>query len=87
VVESGDLMMIMTMMMIVVVMMMTYPLQIDVSLFVGGVHGDNCATVCVGNVDEKGRALVDATKKALDAAVAVCRPGGNLAEVRRGSRL
>jgi methionyl aminopeptidase len=33
----------------------------DVSCFVGGVHGDNCATVIVGDVDKDGISADDAT--------------------------
>lgn len=62
----------------------------DVSLYIGGHHGDNCATVIVGEDDagEEGeaetheaRALCDATQRALDAAIAVVRPGGRLNEI------
>lgn len=58
-------------------------LKIDVSLFLDGVHGDNCATVCVGNVDDAGRRLVKATKESLDNAVKVCKPGACLSSVGR----
>ena len=53
----------------------------DVSVFVDGVFGDNCGTVCVGDVDAAGRRLVDATRGALDAAIAVVRPGACLTEI------
>jgi methionyl aminopeptidase len=53
----------------------------DVSVFVDGVFGDNCGTVCVGDVDAAGRRLVDATREALDAAIAVVRPGACLTEI------
>ena len=53
----------------------------DVSVFVDGVFGDNCGTVCVGDVDAAGRRLVDATHGALDAAIAVVRPGACLTEI------
>jgi len=58
-------------------------LKIDVSLFLDGVHGDNCATVCVGQVDEAGLKLVHAAKQSLVSAIAACRPGGCLTSVGR----
>lgn len=65
----------------------------DVSVFINGVHGDNCATVIVGddnshNSEEsvehplhEERRLVRATQEALQAAIAVCKPGGCLSHV------
>eukprot|EP00937_MAST-01D_sp_MAST-1D-sp2_P002416 g2416.t1 len=47
----------------------------DVSAFVDGHHGDNSAMFLVGEVSDEDRALVDATREALDAAIAECRPG------------
>lgn len=44
-------------------------------------HGDNCASVAVGQVDPEGLRLMDAAQKALDAGVAACRPGGCLSSV------
>lgn len=53
----------------------------DVSLFLDGVHGDNCATVCMGSVDEAGWRLVEAARRTLDEALAVCKPGACLTEI------
>ena len=49
--------------------------SIDVSLFLGGMHGDNCATVMCGEGDEAGHSRIRATQEALDTAVSVCGPG------------
>jgi methionyl aminopeptidase len=52
--------------------------KLDVSCFTGGCHGDTCRTFIVGGrgaTDDAGRALVDATKGALEAAIAICGPG------------
>lgn len=46
-----------------------------------GVHGDNCASVAVGQVDPEGLRLMDAAKQALDAGVDACKPGGCLSRV------
>ena len=55
----------------------------DISLFLGGVFGDNCGTIIVGDDggDPGARRLVDATQEALDAAIAGIRPGACLTSV------
>lgn len=81
----------------------TRPLQygdvvsFDVSVFINGVHGDNCATVIVGDDSDttnkssssehdevllkEERRLIRATQEALQAAIAVCKPGGCLSHI------
>jgi len=49
--------------------------KLDVSCYVGGVHGDTCRTWVAGEGDAEGAALVATTKAALDRAVAACGPG------------
>jgi methionyl aminopeptidase len=52
--------------------------KLDVSCFVGGVHGDTCRTFVVGGeaaLDDDGRRLVATTRGALDGAIALCGPG------------
>src|SRR5688500_5635984 len=49
--------------------------NVDISVFYGGVHGDVNDTFLVGNVDDKGKKLVSATKDVLDKAIAICKPG------------
>ena len=53
----------------------------DVSCFIGGVHGDNCGTVAVGNVDEAGDTLIKATKEGLMAGIGAAKPGGCLSDI------
>ena len=53
----------------------------DVSCFLGGVHGDNCGTVPVGDVDESGVRLIKAAKEALDNGVLAAGPGKCLTTV------
>lgn len=55
--------------------------KFDISLFYKGVHGDNCASVPVGEVDEEGLRLMEAAQKALDAGVEACSPGAYLSGV------
>ncbi|MFW6723780.1 type I methionyl aminopeptidase [Streptomyces sp. MAR4 CNY-716] len=49
--------------------------NLDVTAFIGGVHGDNNATYLVGDVDEASRLLVERTREALNRAVKAVRPG------------
>ena len=37
--------------------------KIDVTAFIGGVHGDNCATFFCGEVDDASRLLTERTKR------------------------
>ena len=53
----------------------------DVSCFLDGVHGDNCGTVAVGNVDEAGATLIQAAKEGMMAGIAAAKPGGCLTAV------
>ncbi|GAQ88558.1 methionine aminopeptidase [Klebsormidium nitens] len=50
-------------------------INIDVTVFLNGYHGDTSATFFCGNVAPEARRLVAATKEALDAAIAICAPG------------
>ncbi|RKO88897.1 peptidase M24, structural domain-containing protein [Blyttiomyces helicus] len=50
-------------------------INIDVSILHDGFHADLNATYLVGNVDEKGRKLVQNTRECLDKAIAICKPG------------
>ncbi len=50
-------------------------INIDVTCYVDGVHGDCSEMVLVGNVDEAGRKLVKVTFECLDKAIRICRPG------------
>ena len=49
--------------------------KIDITAYVGGVHGDTCATFCCGEVDEESRLLAERTREALDRAIRAVRPG------------
>jgi methionyl aminopeptidase len=58
----------------------------DVSCFLNGVHGDNCATVIVGDDGntsdfEEERRLVATAQEALRAAIATCAPGSCLSDI------
>ena len=49
--------------------------NIDITAFLDGVHGDTNATYLVGDVDEESRLLVERTEEALRRAITVVRPG------------
>jgi methionyl aminopeptidase len=49
--------------------------NIDITAFVGGVHGDTNATFFVGSVDEENRLLVERTKEATMRGIKAIRPG------------
>src|SRR5450432_4814060 len=50
-------------------------LNIDITAFIDGVHGDTNATFLVGSVDEESRLLVERTHEALDRAIRAVSPG------------
>jgi len=49
--------------------------NVDITAFIGGVHGDTDATFLVGEVAEEDRLLVERTREALDRAIKAVRPG------------
>jgi methionyl aminopeptidase len=49
--------------------------KIDVTAYVGGVHGDTCATFFCGEVDERIRLLTERTREALARAINAVKPG------------
>jgi len=50
-------------------------INIDVTVYLDGVHGDTSRTFLVGDVDQPGRDLVSATNEALRAGIDACGPG------------
>ncbi len=57
--------------------------NIDVTAFIGGVHGDNNATFLAGDVDEESRLLVERTREALARAIKAVAPGREINVVGR----
>ncbi|GLB34284.1 putative removes the N-terminal methionine from nascent proteins [Lyophyllum shimeji] len=49
--------------------------NIDITVFLNGYHGDTSQTFLVGDVDEQGRELVKVTNAALRAGIQACGPG------------
>jgi len=57
--------------------------NLDVTIFLDGVHGDLSETVLVGNVDTASRDLVRVTHECLMRGIATVRPGSALREIGR----
>ncbi len=57
--------------------------NLDVTAYVGGVHGDTNATYLCGEVDEGSRQLVDRTRESLNRAIKAVRPGRQLNVIGR----
>ncbi|KAJ6847039.1 methionine aminopeptidase 1D, chloroplastic/mitochondrial [Iris pallida] len=50
-------------------------INIDVTVYLNGYHGDTSATFFCGNVDDEAKKLVQVTKECLDKAISICAPG------------
>lgn len=57
--------------------------NIDVSAFIDGVHGDTDATYPVGTVHPEDLALLDGTRRCLEAGIAAVRPGYPISDIGR----
>ncbi len=55
--------------------------NVDVTVYYKGYHGDCSETICVGNVDEEGKRLVKVTYDAWQKAIAYCKPGKPYKEI------
>lgn len=58
-------------------------INIDVTVFLNGFHGDCSKMFLVGNVDEKGRYLVHHNERALEEAIKICKPDQPFNEIGR----
>src|SRR5258708_10731047 len=57
--------------------------NVDITAFIGGVHGDTNATFCAGDVDEESRLLVERTHEAMMRGIRVVAPGRPLNAIGR----
>ncbi|NJQ04681.1 type I methionyl aminopeptidase [Streptomyces lonarensis] len=60
--------------------------NLDITAYIGGVHGDNNATYLVGGeeaVDEESRLLVERTRESLNRAIKAVRPGRQINVIGR----
>ena len=58
-------------------------INIDITAYIGGVHGDNNATFLVGDVDEESRVLVERTENSLKRAIKAVMPGREINVIGR----
>ncbi|GAA3734834.1 type I methionyl aminopeptidase [Spinactinospora alkalitolerans] len=57
--------------------------NIDITAYIGGVHGDTNATFLAGDVDEESRLLVERTREATARGIKACRPGRQVSVIGR----
>jgi methionyl aminopeptidase len=57
--------------------------NVDITAYIGGVHGDTNATFLAGNVDEESRLLVQRTREAMMRGISVVAPGRPLNAIGR----
>jgi methionyl aminopeptidase len=57
--------------------------NVDITAFIGGVHGDTDRTYLVGEVSDEDRLLVERTEAALTRAIAAVRPGRSVSVIGR----
>ena len=57
--------------------------NIDITAYIGGVHGDTNATFEVGTVDEESHLLVERTRESLNRAIKAVRPGRQINVIGR----
>jgi len=57
--------------------------NLDVTTYIGGVHGDTNATFFVGDVDAESRALVNVTEECMWHGIEAVRPGRPLSDIGR----
>jgi methionyl aminopeptidase len=57
--------------------------NVDVTVFVGGVHGDTNATFAVGAIDDESARLVEVTAQCLDLGIAAVEPGRPISDIGR----
>ncbi|MDA0566595.1 type I methionyl aminopeptidase [Streptomonospora sp. S1-112] len=57
--------------------------NIDITAYIHGVHGDTNATFLAGDVDEESRLLVERTREATERGIKACRPGRRINVIGR----
>jgi methionyl aminopeptidase len=58
-------------------------INLDVTIYLDGVHGDTNATFLVGEVDDDSLRLVQVTRECLDKGIAAVKPGGTVRDIGR----
>ena len=62
-------------------------INLDVTIYLDGVHGDTNATFLVGEVDEASRKLVEVTRECLEHGIAAVKPGGKVRDIGKAIQL
>jgi methionyl aminopeptidase len=57
--------------------------NLDVTIFLDGVHGDTNATFPVGTIDQSSADLIEVTRECLDRGIAAVKPGRQVREIGR----
>ncbi len=57
--------------------------NVDVTIYLDGVHGDTNATFCVGRVDSESRRLVQVTEECLERGIEAVKPGAPVSDIGR----
>lgn len=57
--------------------------NVDVTIYIEGAHGDCSVTICVGDVNPVARRLVQCARRCLDAGIAAVRPGRPFSDIGR----
>jgi len=57
--------------------------NLDVTIYLDGVHGDTNATFPVGQIDEESAQLIDVTRECLDRGIAAVHPGRPISDIGR----
>ena len=58
-------------------------INLDVTIYLDGVHGDTNATFLVGEVDQESKDLVQVTRECLELGIAAVKPGGTVRDIGR----
>ena len=61
-------------------------LNLDVTAYLDGMHGDTNKTLLIGNVDEESRLLVERTEESLNRAIKAVKPGRQINVIGRSLR-
>lgn len=56
-------------------------MNVDVSVYVDGFHGDTSKTIGVGAIDSDASRLMDVAQTSLDAGIQVCAPGVRFSDI------
>ncbi|CAM6101320.1 unnamed protein product [Calypogeia fissa] len=56
-------------------------INIDVTVYLNGYHGDTSRTFYCGNVDDEAKQLVEVTGEALEKAISICGPGVEIKKI------